>query len=607
MVTGTNLLLDVPFPIRMRGGGRENMPIARALAHPDAIGIMSGHPYIDVLATNFTVCALQTFATPEDLDAWEGLLRAPPSEDWLRARLAAHAAHFDLVSGARPFMQVRFVDAPAPEGAANRPASRKPAADDEDADNDEGGAGDIGALLPDETSRNAASVRKGGAHFTKVGRVRAVGPLVAGMLLSGVNTLAIGGGGGYYNPPHKGAAFVSLRVPEVEGMTHVLWRSAWANVHPFTHPGVAPAKGIPIVPEATFGWLAPGLRATRGQDKDYDEAFLATAKAGMVDLGDRKVPLHPFSYMWGACRRAALLEPETGTCDITGQRGMVWRSVETQQHGPRFSTLPTSWHPLIGISAPGRNGRRRVNKGPASGVFRAVEWSTLLPIADGHPGGEPEGVPPSLAALFSDSRRDAFHRLIRGMERFANVRMAMPLHAVAIRQNNVLEGWAEGSVRLWAGRRAMLSHLSLLLAELQVSASLAEAAAVAAVRAAEAMAPRPRAGRDARNFASRTLPAIRDAAASLHDGIGNEALADLLAIMATDEVPEAQDSAAEGIVAAVAASLDAATMDAVREADFLPFGGILAAVAAREAAAGALDRARRKAARAAGGNQGMAA
>jgi len=80
----TSLLLDVPFPIRTCGGGVVPMALPEALADPAAQGISSGHPYVDAVANNFLICAIQTLMMPTDAGAWADRLYAPPSASDVR-------------------------------------------------------------------------------------------------------------------------------------------------------------------------------------------------------------------------------------------------------------------------------------------------------------------------------------------------------------------------------------------------------------------------------------------------------------------------------------------------------------------------------------------
>ena len=598
MVTGVSLLLDVPFRIQMRGGSVASMPLPDALAHPNAVRIAFGHSYLDCVANNFVVCAVQSFMFRSDTNGWTERFNHPPSADEIRAAFKPWATCFDLVHPDRPYMQVRFQDLSSSADASGssrkktrpQPKERDDAGADLEADAEEGVI-DLCLLFPDETSTNQRLPKKSGEHFTKRGRVSGLGASASAMLLSGGNVVGVGGGGGYFSPGTKGAALVRLELPDTEGLNDSFWRSTWLNVAHTSYPGLAGLESHPAIPETMFGWMAPELRRTRGKSED-DKVGFARAEAGMVKIGDREVPVHPFATMWGMSRRAELAPPQDGVCSLTGIEGPVWFKVEVQPGGPRSPLLRRSWHPLIGIRKPpqkdtGQKAGLSVNKGPESGIFRAAEWSSFFPaksisVAD----LEAHGMPPAVAMLVDNERRGAIHRLLRAAVGTAGRSPTLPLLAVAVRQDRVLEGWSEGSVRLWTGDRALLGNLSGLLDVLKNGTAEAQKLIAAAVDAAERHAPALRAGKDAKGFKARLKSGMADAVEVKHDELGWEALDEAARVgSGADDDVEAKIEAIGGMLRAV---LRDACLEVVRNTNYGVFGGVLireVAVLAAEAEA----------------------
>ena len=458
MDLATNILVDVPFPGVRRDGSMVFAPLSELLSDPDVEALASGHPYIDLLANNFIVCVLQTTMTPRDGDAWKEMLLHPPSPEAISSAFSVISHCFDLADPANPFMQVRFDEESRQKKKPNR--GKKAVAPEGD-DEDEGvsefvdGTSDLSLLLPDETSANQRLPAKGGAHFSKYGRYEGFGAFVTAMVLYGANMVSIGGGGGYYAAGVKSAAFARIALPAGAGITFGLWRSAWLNVAAADHPKLLGCLDEGFRPETVFGWVHPDLRRGRGKAKQEDADFLAEALRGVVTIEGREVPYSPFSTMWGMARRCELAPPAMSACSMTGQIGATWAMVELSPGGPRCPLRDASWHPLLGISLiTGKNGKTspKVNKGPSTGIFRAVEWSSFFPTSSNSVADmERAGAPPSVASLLVDTRRDALSRILREGGHSGRYLPCFPVTAVAIRQDKVLDGWSEGSIRLWSG------------------------------------------------------------------------------------------------------------------------------------------------------------
>jgi len=512
----------------------------------------------------------------------------------LRSAFSPWSDCFDLAHPDHPFMQVRFQDAPAEADERSRKAAKLTEETGGDEDPVEGLV-DLASLLPDEASSNQRKRQNSGEHFTKRERLADLGGFAAAMLLSGVNVIGVGGGGGYFSPGAKGAAFARLALPDAAGTTHGLWRSAWMNVAPATHPGLTGATGRPMPPELTFGWMAPSLRRTRGKSADDKESGLADK--GLVRLGGREELIHTCAFMWGMARRCELAQPGLGVCSLTGIEGPVWLKVEVQPGGPRCPVLRRSWHPLIGIrrsaAKENDNGKASVNRGPETGVFRALEWSSFFPLKSGSVADlVASGMPPSAAMLVDSDRRDAVNRMLRSG---ANMKTpTLPLMGVAIRQDKVLEGWSEGSMRLWTGDRRMLSNIYETLRTLKEGAAEAQKMIVAAADAAERHAPDLRSGKDAKGFKARLKSNMAAAVEARHDEIGAEAI-DEVAQIGAHLGDDAEDAIVE-LGGRLGVSLSEACLNVVRRTDFGPLGGAIvraAAVLAAEAVAGKQDSARR--------------
>jgi hypothetical protein len=577
MPSGTNLLRDVQFPIRTRHGTLA-MTLPEALANPDAQAISSGHPYLDAVANNFLVCVLQTFMAPSTPRFWTDLLDHPPDRSHLVEMLGRGEACFDLTDPHHPFMQVRFEE---PTGSQRKDAKRRPEPSPQDTSTDPqdneptDGISDITMLLPEETSANQRLAKVGGEHFTKRDRLGELGGFATAMLLCGMNLVGVGGGGGYFNPATKGAALARLAMPPLADAQHALWHSVWFNVMPRTHPALAGLFEYASAPETIFGWMAPGLRRTRGKAPE-DKSPAAVANVGFVGIDGAVTPLHPHAFMWRIARRCQLSAPHTGFCSLTGTAGQVWDKVEKQPGGPICSLTERSWHPLIGIRRPDAKGKRSVNVGPPSGIFRALEWSAFFPeIPGGVADREAAGMPPSTAALADGDRRDAINRLLRKAGQTKSP--TLPLMGVALRQDKVLEGWSEGTMRLWTGSRTVLAQVASLLAVLQKGAAAARKVIEAAAKAAEQRAPALRSGANARGFRAQMQANMLCAAEALHDDIGSEAL-DEAALIASDT------DEAEGQFDALHLRLSRQMLEACRKvvegADFTPLGGPLVRAAA---------------------------
>jgi len=592
MTFGSSLLIEALFPVRLSGGGPTLLPLAEALARKDAVAIASGHPYVDAVANNFVVCALQTFFAPGTDAEWVDLLAEPPPVDRLAQTFGAWADVFDLRHPERPFMQVRFVDGPSKKPARAPRLHRLggiqgDAGEDGDEDDETGELSPLVRLLPDETSKNQMKRSAGGAHFAKEGRIRDLGAFAAGMLLSGINLFGIGGGGGYYKPGHQGAALARVSFPEVAGAGHVLWRSAWANVHALDHPGVRRARGEPTNPETLFGWCAPSLRRSRGKSEVEDNAAAAVSERGAVIVGGREVPLHPMFFMWAMCRRAELAEPSEGKCDLTGARGPVWSSVELQPGGGRFAISPTSWHPLIGLRpAPKKNASRQsrvVNPGPPSGVVRSPDWVGLVPLGD-NDTGEERGLPPAVAGVGQSLRAGAIRDVLaRCMPEYR--RSPIPVHVLVLRQTHVLKGWSEATLSLFADSPCFLLRLHALLRSLQEGAKRAghlrqnddrrdSGVAEAVRKAIHSHAPQRRSGSDAKGFGGGIRAWIIARSETLHDAVGRQAIQSLLDLhaSASNDGADLEDAFAK-IVESLPNDLDRATRQAVSEADYTVLGG----------------------------------
>lgn len=586
MDSSAQILLDVPFPVAMRRGGVESLTLPEALSHPDAVSVASGHAYLDLVGINLVVCALQTFMAPPTTAAWKDLLMNPPGAGTIRAAFAHSSASFDLLSPERPFMQVRFEG-----GLAAQPKAKKRDRDrvDDSAQDDEtpeSGRMDLALLLPEEASKNQRAPRNSGEHFTKRGRFEAFGGFAAAAMLSGINLLGVGGGGGYFNPDTRGAALVRIALPD--GVEHGLWRSAWLNVQSCEHPALVGVPDREAVDELLFGWANPLQRRTRGKSPEDADGIERLAR-GEVPFADGLARPHPLALLWAVSRRCELGPAEAGICSLTGIEGPVWRDVEIQPGGIRCALLPESWHPLIGIHTheTGKKGPpRSVNRGPSSGVFRAAEWSGLFPAArTGTADAERTGTPPSIAALGHPKRRAALDALLRSRMGGGATNPTFPVVGVALRQEKVLEGWSEGVVRMWGGGPDAIAEIGAVLGDLKAGAIEATAVAKAALEAAEAFAPKARTGKDAAaGFKDAIASWIRGRIEVMHEDLGERALEEVTGIGA--DASEDADGRLDDLRRLLRANMRAACLEAIRLADYGPLGGLLA----REAAVLAAER-----------------
>lgn len=469
-----NLLFDVPFPVRMQDGTTAFLCLPEALAHAHATAILFGHPYLDMLAKDFLACITQTFMVPADEEEWEDFLVNPPSSTLIREKLDRFAACFDLVHPDRPFMQVAFETEGMP--VPTKKPKRKPIiiepgdgeVDEEDAEPMD--VSPLSSLLPEEPSKTQMKSRVGGVHFTRAGRMDTFCPAATGLLLYGMNMVGVGGGGGYYTAPTSSAVHLRVGISGIDGMAHVLWRDTWVNVLDCSHAAVENGSTDPMTPENLLGWMEPALRRSIGKDKDGDAIQFASVQKGRVHGGNGET--HPFAMMWGMSRRARLEPPEQGACSLTGVQGMVFRSVLKSPGGPRSFLSRRSFHPLFGKSTEvggKRDGTTRVTQVPGDAAIGQPEWSCLLPmIRDGSSAQDrmDKGVAPCVAALSSPGRRAALMRLFRqaGMGRR---NPSLPIHATFLRQEHVLEGWSESSMRLWLGPDDSVSAISRVLHQVQ--------------------------------------------------------------------------------------------------------------------------------------------
>ena len=597
-----NLISGALLPVVLPHGERVQMTLCEALSSPDAASIETGHPYVDMLGFNLVTSLLQTAMPPASQDEWTERLLKPPSQADIEAALFHLAPFFDLEDTAFPLYQIAFegsadiASEDLPSGRRGNPrtgpkkgnGAAQP--DDaalsgldqaEDTEEDDEKFSEITSLLPDEATKNQRI--KSGEHFTKRGRFGALGAFATATLLQGINLVSVGGGGGFLNPDVKKAALAFLSVPRGSGITSGLWRSCWLNIQPM--PDLPP-----IDPRIVFGWADP--RQPKTMDK---ESVDGTVDNGRILLDGALHNQHPLSPLWSVIRRYRLLPSSQGTCSLTGIRGPVWSQVEKYRGGLRTALRPDSFHPLIGIEqfkdAPKGKPEKiicRVNQGPKSGVLRAAEWSAFLPAGASKDRDLllERGVPPALASLTNNARKSTIVRLLQ-----ARGTPTLPLTAIVLRQDKVLEGWSEASLRIWFGDKDILGHLDALLAELKGGASDAEAIVDAAVGAAEARATGLRTGKDAGDrFKSVIKAKIKADVEVEHETIGEKAIGDLAdhgTRLAPEASPEDEDRVEADIVmlrSHLRPAMHAVCLGCIERADFTPLGGLLVKAAAMLAA-----------------------
>lgn len=337
------------------------------------VSVHLGHPFADIGFEFLMRDLIQAAMPPRDAGEWVRRFLHPPDPAELRERLAPYRDALMLDHPETPAFQVQPTAERLAEAAKPARKSRRAPVPDGDTDEDEEEAGDqpIAALLPDPPTGEA--VKNSVDFFIKRDGVRAIGAGAILPVLYSHMVLFPPGGGGYLGLPH-GADSIKYQL-----VGRTLWETLWLNVLlPSVHAELSDARWCwpaPVSAEV-FPWL----------DRDLRTLPLGRRDDGAARPVER-VRMHPAAIPMP--RRYRLAPAQTGTCDLSGLEGPVYRSFTRWPKGLQYAPRGW-WFPAVAAI---ETTEAKPDQGPqfvkARGPLRFDDWlETALMTEQAPPSGK---------------------------------------------------------------------------------------------------------------------------------------------------------------------------------------------------------------------------